>query len=274
MTRRTAPALLLAILATSLVATLPGPALAGPVSYTLTVTKAGNGGGSVTSDVQPGIVCGDTCTYDFPSSTVVTLTAAPNAVSTFMGWTGDCSGAGTCQVTMDGPHSVRAVFARSYRPDAWIKLCGLSTGCTIDPLPHPWRGRNVYNTTGRKQTVAVRMEDGEGVRFWITLENDGALADTLVVQGCQGNRRFVVNHVVLGKHKRPDAGATEITRKFKDGTAEFSFPPSSERKRRVFTLNILAPTTAEGVSYRCRITVSSQGDPTMKDTVVAKMTTY
>jgi hypothetical protein len=164
--------------------------------------------------------------------------------------------------------------AASYRPDAWIKLCGLSTGCTINPLPHPWRGRNVYNTTGRHQKVAVRMEDGEGVRFWIALQNDGSLADTLVVQGCRGNRRFKVNHVVLGKHKRPDAGATEITKKFKKGTATFSFPPSSQKKVRVFTLNILAPTTAEGVSYRCEITVHSQGDPTAKDTVVAKMKTY
>jgi len=60
--------------------------------------------------------------------------------------------------------------------------------------------------------------------------NDGGPADSLAGTGCHGNRRFVVNHVVLGKHKRPDAGATEITRKFKDGTAEFSFPPSSERK--------------------------------------------
>ena len=168
----------------------------------------------------------------------------------------------------------RPALAASYRPDAWIKLCGLSTGCTINPLPHPWRGRNVYNNTGRHQKVAVRMEDGEGVRFWIALQNDGSLADTLVVQGCRGNRRFKVNHVVLGKHKRPDAGATEITKKFKEGTAAFSFPPSSQKKVRVFTLNILAPTTAEGVSYRCEITAHSQGDSTARDTVVAKMRTY
>ena len=161
-----------------------------------------------------------------------------------------------------------------YRPDAWIKLCGLSTGCTIDPLPHPWKGRNVYNTTGARQTVSVRMEDGEGVRFWILLENDGGLADTLVVQGCQGNRRFLVNKVLLGKQKRPRAGTTQITEEFKDGTASWSFPPTTTRKRSVFTLNIIAPTTAEGVSYRCKMTVHSEGDPTITDTVVATMTTY
>jgi hypothetical protein len=261
-------------MASSLLA-LPSPAPAGASNQTLTVEKVGNGGGSVVSDVQPGIDCGTTCSYDFPSGTVVTLTASPNPSSTFKAWKGDCSGAGTtCQVTMDAPHTVRAALARSYQPDAWIKLCGLSTGCVINPLPHPWKGRNVHNTTGTKQTVGVRMQDGEGVRFWILLENDGARADTLVVDGCDGNRRFVVNHVLLGKHKRPNAGATEITRKFKRGTAEFSFPPTTEKKRRVFTLNILAPTTAEGVSYRCRIKVRSEGDSTARDTVIARMTTY
>jgi len=168
----------------------------------------------------------------------------------------------------------RRGVTRDYRPDAWIKLCGLSTGCTIDPLPHPWKGRNVYNDTGARQTVRVRMEDGEGVRFWIALQNDGAQADTLVVQGCQGNRRFVVNKVLLGKQKRPHAGTTEITRQFKNGTASWSFPPSSERTVKYFTLNIIAPTTAEGVSYRCEITVHSEGDPSASDTLATEMTTY
>jgi hypothetical protein len=161
-----------------------------------------------------------------------------------------------------------------YRPDAHIKLCGLSTGCTINPPPHPWKGRNVYNETGRRQTVAVRMQDGEGVRFWIRVENDGTEPDTLVVEGCQGNRRFVVNKVLLGKQKRPHAGTTEVTRQFKRGTLSFSFGPSSEDQRRYFTLNIIAPTTAEGVSYRCRIDVRSQNEPAVVDTVAARMTTY
>ena len=102
----------------------------------------------------------------------------------------------------------------TYRPDAWIKLCGLSEGCTINPPPHPWKGNNRYNTTGGGQTISVKMEDGEGVRFWIALDNDGSSADTFFVQGCQGNRRFKVNRVVLGKVKRPDASATKVTNKF------------------------------------------------------------
>ena len=137
------------------------------VTFTVRSFKAGNGHGQITSDL-PGIACGTTCQSDFDAA--VTLTATPSADSTFVGWEGDCSGSGTCLVTDTA--SVTARFVLTNRPDAWIKLCGLSTWCTINGLPHPWKGKNVYNTTGRRQKVAVKMEDGEGVRFWMTFEND------------------------------------------------------------------------------------------------------
>jgi hypothetical protein len=173
-----------------------------------------------------------------------------------------------------GPAGATSRTTDTYRPDAWIKLCGLSTGCTIDPLPHPWRGKDRYNTTGTRQTISVRMEDGEDVRFWIALDNDGSSADTLVVQGCQGTRRFEVNRVVLGKYKRPDASSTEVTHAFKHGTLSFDLPAGSEERHRFFTLTMLAPTTAEGVTYHCRMTMTSEGDSSLTDTVVAVMTTY
>ena len=170
--------------------------------------------------------------------------------------------------------SATPAAAAEFQADAWIKLCGLSTGCTIDPLPHPWKGRNRYNTTGAKQTVAVRMEDGEGVRFWITVENDGDQADTIAVDGCQGTRRFEVNSVLMGKHKRPDWRATNVTKRFTEGTLEFSFRPGTEGMRKVLTLNIVAPTMAEGVTHRCVVTMRSAGQWSARDTVVAKMTTF
>jgi len=172
------------------------------------------------------------------------------------------------------PGSAGAGGGGSYRPDAWIKLCGLSNGCKINPPPHPWKGRNVYNGTARRQTVSVKMEDGEGVRFWLALENDGTEADTLVVEGCTGNRHFRVNKVQIGKWKNPDSSAVKITNRFKNGTATFSFPPGSDRERVFLTVNIIADTLAEGVSYRCPVTLRSQGDPTKRDTIAAEMTTY
>jgi hypothetical protein len=162
----------------------------------------------------------------------------------------------------------------SSRPDALIKLCGLSTGCVIDPLPHPWRGNDVYNATGGRQRVAVRMEDGEGVRFWLKFQNDGDLADTITVQGCRGTRQFVINAVLIGFWKAPNWHAENITRQFKNGTATFDVPPASEHRRIALTLNIVAPTTAEGVTYGCAVVIRSQADSTLIDTVVARMTTY
>ena len=75
----------------------------------LDVTKAGSGGGDVTS-TPAGIDCGSTCGFSFDYGTVVTLTATPVITSTFTGWTGSCTGAGTCVVTMSAARSVTATF--------------------------------------------------------------------------------------------------------------------------------------------------------------------
>jgi hypothetical protein len=166
---------------------------------------------------------------------------------------------------------VTPAAAAGYQADAWIKLCGLSTGCVIDPPPHPWKGRNVYNATAAKQTVAVRLEDGEDVRYWVTVQNDGDQSDTLTVQGCKGNRDFTVNAVLMGKHKRPDWRPRNVTKEFKQGRLSFDLQPG---KKKVFTVSIIASTHREGISYTCRIAVRSAGRWGARDTVAAKMTTY
>lgn len=83
-----------------------------PPSYTLSVTKAGSGAGTVTSS-PAGVACGATCSASFTSGTSVTLTAAPSAGSVFGGWFGACTGTGSCAVTVDAAKSVTAVFAPS-----------------------------------------------------------------------------------------------------------------------------------------------------------------
>lgn len=79
------------------------------VTYTLNVTKAGTGTGTVTSST-PGINCGTDCSEVYDDGDVVTLTATDDASSTFIGWTGDCSGTDSCQVTMNSLKSVTATF--------------------------------------------------------------------------------------------------------------------------------------------------------------------
>ena len=76
--------------------------------HTLTASVVGSG--SVTSS-PAGINCNGDCTEDYDEDTAVTLTATPAANQHFVGWSGDCSGTGTCDLTMDGDHSATATFA-------------------------------------------------------------------------------------------------------------------------------------------------------------------
>jgi hypothetical protein len=83
-----------------------------PQQFPLTVNKTGAGSGTVTSS-PAGINCGSTCTANYTSGTVVTLTASAAAGSTFSGWIGGgCSGTGTCSVPMNAATTVTASFAR------------------------------------------------------------------------------------------------------------------------------------------------------------------
>ena len=79
---------------------------------TLTVGRSGLGGGTVTSS-PAGITCGADCTEAFAAGAVVTLTATPDGTSSFAGWSGACSGTGTCTVTMDADRAVTAGFNRN-----------------------------------------------------------------------------------------------------------------------------------------------------------------
>lgn len=81
--------------------------------YTLGVSIAGAGAnnGSVASN-PAGISCGNTCSASFNSGTPVTLTPRAVGRGLFAGWSGACTGTGTCTVTMDGNKAVTATFNR------------------------------------------------------------------------------------------------------------------------------------------------------------------
>lgn len=79
------------------------------ITHPLTVAKTGTGTGSVLSS-PGGISCGSTCSRAFNQGVAVTLTATPNSTALFVGWSGACSGSGTCSVTIDGAKAVSAEF--------------------------------------------------------------------------------------------------------------------------------------------------------------------
>lgn len=94
----------------------------------LNVAKAGSGAGKVTSS-PAGIDCGSNCGADvaeFEEGTVVTLTQSASAGSKFIGWSGDCTGTGTCEVTMSAAKSVTATFDDI--PDQTLTVTKAGTG--------------------------------------------------------------------------------------------------------------------------------------------------
>jgi YD repeat-containing protein len=82
--------------------------------FFLSVQKSGTGSGTVTSSETPApyINCGTVCSASYAPASVVRLTASPDGVSLFSGWSGDCSGtSNSVDVVMDMTKSCRATFA-------------------------------------------------------------------------------------------------------------------------------------------------------------------
>jgi hypothetical protein len=75
---------------------------------TLTVTLAGAGTGTVTSD-PAGIDCGATCAAAFADGSHVALAATADPDSFFLEWTGDCAGS-TCELDLVADGAVGATF--------------------------------------------------------------------------------------------------------------------------------------------------------------------
>ncbi len=76
----------------------------------MSVAKNGTGTGTVTGS---GINCGATCSASYRVGTIVALTAVPSAGYVFYEWSGACSGAGACNVTVNADKSVVATFHKS-----------------------------------------------------------------------------------------------------------------------------------------------------------------
>lgn len=89
-------------------------------SLGLTITKAGNGSGTVASTAPDGaIACGSTCSAAYPQDTSVTLTAVADSGNNFAGWVGcDSTDLNTCAVAINGKREVTATFTDTTPPAA------------------------------------------------------------------------------------------------------------------------------------------------------------
>lgn len=92
-------------------------------NFSVAVTKTGNGGGTVTASPAGPL---------YTPGTVVTLTATPDAGSTFGGWSGDCSGTASCTLTMNANKSVQATFSKPASGTSRTSLTAVRGSCSWD----------------------------------------------------------------------------------------------------------------------------------------------
>src|SRR5205807_1956160 len=80
-----------------------------------------------------------------------------------------------------GTATIPGADAGSIRPDGMIRLPGTS-----------YRGRNIFNLTGFRQTRTARLGRGHTRRFFVEIRNTGKVRTRYLVRGPRGSRRFAV----------------------------------------------------------------------------------
>ena len=214
-----------------------------PGSVRLTVSRGGSGQGTVTSE-PAGVSCGGSCVADFPSGTMVKLTAIGNS-SGFSSWSGACTGQGAvCQLTLGSDTSVTANFdPLSCTPD------GL---CWEAPLPYGYDFRSVFALSSDDvwavgNSGVILHFDGQS---WKRSES-GTTSDLLSVWARSKTEVYVAAGVNLGP------GTSGIYRYdgtswSKMNTSTFTFPLSSSEVNAVWGTgtNILYAVTNSSTVYR------------------------
>lgn len=179
-------------LSTLEVASLASAATVPPTQRMLSVIKSGAGYGAVGGG---GIGCGKHCAESYDQGTSVILTAVPDAVSVFAGWSGACSGTGTCSVSMTSNRSVTAVFNRKYPTVATLapasavlatpfQLLGGTIFQNSDVSTAQTAGRATYTFTVPEQNdyyvvAKVNAPSGASNSFYVNVDSDPLVDESI-----------------------------------------------------------------------------------------------
>lgn len=137
-----------------------------PAQYSLTVSKSGTGGGTISG---PGISCGTDCTETFAAGTSVTLTVTTGSGGTFGGWMGACTGTGPCTLTMSSDKAVTALFnVMPLPPPTYPIVAKAGPGGSVNP------------------SGTVKVNSGSPQAFTMTPSAGFAIADVKVDGVSQG----------------------------------------------------------------------------------------
>src|SRR5437667_2657493 len=110
-----------------------------------------------------GITCGTDCS-SYASGTVVTLTAAPAAGSVFTGWSGGCTGTGSCMVTLTSAGTVTATFGLQTFT-LTVSKAGASDGTVTSTPAGIACGPSCAGSDASGSVVTLRAAPGAGAIF-------------------------------------------------------------------------------------------------------------
>jgi len=131
--------------------------------FTLTVTLAGNGSGTVTSS-PTGVSCAGTCAASFVSGTSITLTASASQGSAFAEFSGGCiSVAVTCSLTITGNTTVTATFTPLFT--LTVTAAGTGTGTVISSPTGIACGTDCVESYVSGKTVTLTATPSSGSIF-------------------------------------------------------------------------------------------------------------
>ncbi len=144
-----------------------GIAVAATASLNITVVGPG-----VVKSADGAVSCLSFCIVPEPVGTTVTLVATASSGYVFVGWSGDCSGSGSCALTMNASRSVRAQFD-SAPPNVAI---------TVTPSSLAF-GNQTLHTTSAAKTVSIASTGTANA----TLSGVTTTAGFLVSHNCPGS---------------------------------------------------------------------------------------
>jgi hypothetical protein len=136
-----------------------------------------------------------------------------------------------------------------HQPDAQIKQ---GTGA--------YKGDNVYNNTGKNQTITKTVQHGNQKTFNVKIQNDGLQSDSFTVSGCDSSTGFTVTY---------KKGTTVITADVVAGT--YLIGPLDPGLTKTIKVTIAVKASGKGKTKSCKVKATSQADTTRSDAVVAKV---
>ncbi|MEK8020045.1 MAG: Calx-beta domain-containing protein [Candidatus Parabeggiatoa sp.] len=210
-----------------------------PDQFALTVNVVGNG--TVTGDINCN---GSNCVKNYVEDTLVTLSANPNAGSTFGGWNGACSGSiSPCSVTMTAAQTVTATFQGPPIPNQCVE--------SMTPR-HLTHGSGIETGTVTVSAAANCQWTVESNMPWININQSSGQGSGSVTYSVRANPTLQVRTGTL------TVAGQQVNVTQDKGVCSYSITPTSHHhSNKAETGSVSVIITPQTLKQACQWTASS-----------------